>query len=50
MQLSKAGMRSGVLSLPCRYVHSPSEMIDMVDYEYALKLLVHLLSQPVKLR
>jgi endoglucanase len=50
MQISKAGMRSGVLSIPCRYVHSPSEMIDMVDYEQGLKLLVHLLSQPVKLR
>ena len=46
MQISKAGMLSGVLSLPCRYVHSPSEMIDMVDYENALKLMTHLLSQP----
>ena len=50
MQISKAGLRSGALSLPCRYVHSPSEMIDMVDYENAVKLLVHLLSQPVRLR
>ncbi len=50
MQLSKAGMPSGVLSLPCRYVHSPSEMIDMVDYENSLKLLLNLLSQPVNLR
>jgi len=50
MQLSKAGMPSGVLSIPCRYVHSPSEMIDMVDYENSLKLLISLLSEPVKLR
>lgn len=50
MQISKAGLRSGVLSLPCRYVHSPSEMIDMVDYEQSIKLLVKLLSQPVRLR
>jgi putative aminopeptidase FrvX len=50
MQISKNGLRSGALSLPCRYVHSPSEMIDMVDYEQALKLLTKLLSQPVKLK
>lgn len=49
MQISKSGMRSGVLSLPCRYVHSPSEMIDMTDYENTIKLLLDLLSQPVKL-
>lgn len=50
MQISKAGLRSGAISLPCRYVHSPSEMIDMVDYENTVRLLVHLLSQPVRLR
>jgi len=49
MQISKSGMRSGVLSLPCRYVHSPSEMIDLTDYENTIKLLLDLLSQPVKL-
>ena len=49
MQISKSGMRSGVLSLPCRYVHSPSEMIDMADYANTVKLLVDLLSHPVKL-
>ena len=46
MQISRAGMLSGVLSIPCRYVHSPSEMIDMKDYENALNLLVALLSNP----
>ena len=50
MQISKAGMRSGVLSLPCRYVHSPSEMIDMDDYGNSLKLLIHLLENPVSLK
>ena len=49
MQISKSGMRSGVLSLPCRYVHSPSEMIDMTDYANTVKLLVDLLTHPVKL-
>lgn len=48
MQISRAGMLSGALSLPCRYVHSPSEVIDMADYKNALKLMVHLLSHPAR--
>jgi endoglucanase len=50
MQVSKAGMLSGALSLPCRYVHSPSEMISMKDYENMISLLVHLLSNPVQFK
>ena len=49
MQISKAGMLSGALSIPCKYVHSPSEMIDLVDYKQTLQLLVHLLSNPIDL-
>ena len=49
MQISRAGMMSGVLSIPCRYVHSPSEMIDMNDYEHSIDLLVALLSNPFPL-
>ncbi len=49
MQISKAGMRSGALSIPCRYVHSPSELIDMDDYKNALTLLTALLSRPIRL-
>ena len=39
MQLTQAGVPSGALSIPCRYVHSPSEMVDSSDVENALKLL-----------
>lgn len=49
MQISRSGMASGVISLPCRYVHSPSELIDMTDYENIVKLSVHLLSNPARL-
>ncbi len=48
MQISKAGILSGALSLPCRYIHSPSEMIDMSDFENLQKLLVELLTNPVQ--
>ena len=49
MQISRSGMPSGALSIPCRYVHSPAELIDMDDYGHALNLLTGLLSQEIRL-
>ena len=40
MQLSRGGMPVGTLSIPCRYVHSACEMIDLRDMEGAKKLLI----------
>ena len=42
MQLTRGGVRVCTLSIPCRYVHSPAEVIDMRDMEGALKLLLKL--------
>ena len=50
MQVTRAGMPAGCLSIPCRYVHSPSEMVDVDDVKNAVKLLVALLSHPVVLK
>lgn len=49
IQLSRAGVPAGCLSIPCRYIHSPSEMVDFRDVHNAVRLLVELLSQPVHL-
>ncbi|HEX9089862.1 MAG TPA: M42 family metallopeptidase [Anaerolineales bacterium] len=49
MQLTRAGVPAGCLSIPCRYVHSPSEMVDFNDVQRAVQLLVELLSHPVNL-
>jgi endoglucanase len=49
MQLARAGVPAGCLSIPCRYVHSPSEMVDFEDVQNAVRLLAELLSQPVQL-
>ncbi len=49
IQLSRAGVPAGCLSIPCRYIHTPSEMVDLRDVENAVKLLVALLSQPIEL-
>ena len=47
IQLSRAGVPAGCLSIPCRYIHSPSEMVDFQDVENAVRLLVALLQQPI---
>jgi endoglucanase len=47
MQLTRAGIPAGCLSVPTRYVHSPSEMVDMQDLENSVKLLVAMLAKPV---
>ncbi len=49
IQLTRAGVPAGCLSIPCRYIHSPSEMIDLNDVENAVKLLVQLISKPAVL-
>jgi endoglucanase len=49
MQLTRAGIPAGCISIPCRYIHSPSEMVDYDDVQNAVRLLVELLSQPVEL-
>jgi putative aminopeptidase FrvX len=49
IQRSRAGVPAGCLSIPCRYVHSPSEMVDYQDVENAVKLLVALLSNSISL-
>jgi len=40
MQLVRAGVPSGCVSIPCRFIHSPSEMVDATDVENAITLLV----------
>jgi endoglucanase len=49
IQLTRSGVPAGCVSIPCRYIHSPSEMVDSDDVENAVKLLVKLLSQPIDL-
>jgi endoglucanase len=40
MQLARAGVPAGCLSIPCRYVHTPSEMVDEEDVKGAVEVLV----------
>ena len=49
IQLSRSGVPAGCLSIPCRYIHAPSEMVDYNDVQNAVRLLIELVSQPVEL-
>ena len=49
IQLTRAGVPAGCVSIPCRYIHSPSEMVDYRDVQSAVRLLVELLKFPVVL-
>jgi putative aminopeptidase FrvX len=49
IQAVRAGVPAGCLSIPVRYVHSPSEMIDFSDVQNSVKLLTALLRTPIDL-
>ncbi len=49
MQLTRAGVLAGCVSIPCRYAHTPSEMVDYGDVRACVDLLVKLLEQPFPL-
>ena len=43
IHLTREGVPSGAISVPTRYIHTPSEMADMNDMENAVKLFVAIL-------
>ncbi|MFH1184802.1 MAG: M42 family metallopeptidase [Chloroflexota bacterium] len=49
MQVVRGGVPVGCVSIPCRYVHTASEMVDMRDVENAVKLIAAMLRAPVNL-
>lgn len=49
IQLTRAGVPAGCISIPVRYVHSPSEMVDYSDVQNSVKLLTALLRTPIDL-
>lgn len=50
IHLTKEGIPAGVISVPCRYVHTPGEMVDLDDLDYAVKLLKAFLAAPHEMR
>lgn len=48
IHLTGGGIRTGAVSIPCRYVHSPNEMVHKKDLENALQLLQGILKTETK--
>jgi len=40
IQVAQAGIATGLVSIPLRYMHTPSEMVDLEDIEHTVQLLV----------
>lgn len=40
MQMTRQGVATAIVSIPLRYMHTPSEVVDLHDLENAVKLLV----------
>ena len=49
IQMTRAGVPAGCISVPVRYVHSPSEMVDYADVQNAVRLLTAVLRTPIDL-
>jgi len=49
IQTSRAGVPTGCVSIPTRYLHTPSEMVDYDDVTNAVKLLMAALAGPIEL-
>jgi endoglucanase len=47
MQIAGPGCAAGCISIPTRYVHTQSEIVDGEDVENSIRLLVELLSKPL---
>lgn len=40
LQMSRHGVATGLVSIPLRYMHTPSELVDLADVELTVQLLV----------
>ena len=41
MQISGTGIKTALLSIPCRYMHSPNEIVSLLDVNEGVRLLAH---------
>lgn len=48
MQLSSGGVKTGLVSIPCRYMHTPYEMVSLNDAKYTAELLAKFLENTFK--
>ncbi len=47
IQVSREGVPSGCISIPTRYIHSPSEVVDLGDVQACIDLFTGVLGRPI---
>ena len=45
IHLTKSGVPSGVVSVPCRYIHGPVSILDLRDLENTIKLVKYFIEK-----
>ena len=45
IHLTRSGIPSGALSIPTRYIHTPSEMASLTDIKLSVDLLVKMIER-----
>jgi endoglucanase len=48
IQIARGGIPAGCVSVPARYIHTPSEVVDYRDVQASVKLLLELLQKPIE--
>ena len=49
MQIAGGGLPAGCVSIPTRYIHTPSETVDFRDVQGCVQLLLEVLQKPIAL-
>jgi tetrahedral aminopeptidase len=49
IQVARSGVPSGCISIPCRFVHTTSETVDVRDVEACIDLLTALVTNPIEI-
>jgi len=50
IHLTGKGVLTGIVSVPCRYIHSPSSVIDLRDFEYTVSLAIEVVRRAREMR
>jgi tetrahedral aminopeptidase len=48
IHLSGRGVLTGIVSIPCRYIHSPSSVVDLGDFDHTVSLVIEVARRAVE--